>query len=70
MPPSMRPSFMGGGVMYGQRANAPQNIIEKGPEIKKVSDQEGIFSLHISNLKLHPNEVVFVAFFNSMVCLH
>lgn len=41
MPHAMRPAFMGNAMMYGQRPPLPQNIIEKGPEIKKVADHEG-----------------------------
>lgn len=43
-PPGMRPPFMSPGhVLFSSRAQnpGPQNVIEKGPEIKKVAGKEG-----------------------------
>ena len=45
MPPGIRPGMMRQpGMMYGPRGSRPdlQNVIEKGPEIKRVPDKEGI----------------------------
>ena len=41
-PPPVRPPFMAP-PMYMQRPTGPQTVFEKGPEIKKQPEKEGMF---------------------------
>lgn len=50
---NLQPRFMGESMVYGQRTAMPQNIIQKGPEIKKVSELEGKFLLTFDDLMGH-----------------